>query len=329
MTSSDAPSPSALSSIFTSNSRAFTMIQPTVSSGMVSMGVSPGVCLTPVLSRAGLRPVHPFLRRAPCGALIARKREGEMADARTKAERLFGRVPAIGCWLDLPSPEAAEIAALAGADFGLVDLEHGAISIETALRMIAALRAGGAAPLARPPEATDAWAKRLLDAGAAGLIMPMIESAEAAAAAAAAMRYPPLGRRGAAAGVIAASRWGRDPVYVAGWNEACFLAVQIESPTAVEAAAAMAAVDGVDMLFFGPNDYAYAAGLDGPDDPAVWPVLEKMVETAHAAGKLVGTVAFGRGAAALVAAGCDLVSAASDVAALGRGIAADVAAARP
>lgn len=251
-----------------------------------------------------------------------------MVGARAKADKLFGGLPAVGCWLDLPSPEAAEIAALAGADFGLVDLEHGAISIETALRMIASLRGAGSVPLARPPEATDAWAKRLLDAGARGLIMPMIESAAAAAACAAMVRYPPLGRRGAAASVVAASRWGSAAGYVADWNAACFLAVQIESPTAAAAAAEIAAVDGVDMLFFGPNDYAYAAGLDGPDDPAVWTALEGLVATARAAGKLVGTVAFGRGAPALIRAGCDLVSASSDVAALLEGVRADVSAAR-
>ncbi len=254
-----------------------------------------------------------------------------MGAPRAKAERLFGRLPAAGCWLDLPSPEAAEIAAGAGADFGLVDCEHGALSIETAGRMLAALKAGGAAALARPPEISDAWVKRLLDAGADGLILPMVESAAQAREAVAMALYPPAGRRGMAAGVVRAGGWGaRAGDYAAGWNARAFVAVQIESPAALEAAPEIAAVEGVDLLFFGPNDYGWSAGLGGAADPAVFAAFRRLAEAARAAGVLSGSVAFPAGpAAALRAAGCDLIASASDVEALRTGIAAALREARP
>jgi 2-keto-3-deoxy-L-rhamnonate aldolase RhmA len=254
-----------------------------------------------------------------------------MNGVRAKAERLFGRLPAAGCWLDLPCPEVAEVVAAAGADFGLVDLEHGAMSVETAGRMLGALRAGGAAALARPPEVTDAWVKRTLDLGADGLILPMVESAAQAAEAVRMALYPPAGRRGLAATVVRAGGWGaRADDYVGGWNGRAFLAMQIESPAALEAAPAVAAVEGVDLLFFGPNDYGRAAGFGGADHPAVFDAFRRVAAAAHAAGKLVGSVTFpGGSAGALREAGCDLISSASDVGALRRGVAEAVAAARP
>jgi 2-keto-3-deoxy-L-rhamnonate aldolase RhmA len=254
-----------------------------------------------------------------------------MGGTRAKAERLFRRLPAAGCWLNLPCPEAAEVAVAAGADFGLVDCEHGVMSLETAGRLLAALKAGGVAALARPPEVSDAWVKRLLDAGAEGLILPMVESAARAADAVAMALFPPRGRRGVAATVVRAGGWGAQAdAYVAGWNDRAFLAMQIESPAALDAAGAIAAVEGVDMLFFGPNDYGWSAGLGGAAHPDVFAAFRRVADVAHAAGKLVGTVAFQAGpAAALRAAGCDVISSASDVSALRRGVAAALAEARP
>ena len=251
-----------------------------------------------------------------------------MNEARAKAEGLFGRVPAAGCWLDLPSPEAAEIAARAGVDFGVVDCEHGPATVETAGRMLSALRAGGAAAIARPPERSEAWIKRLLDSGADGLILPMVETPKLAAEAAALTRYPPEGRRGLAHSVIRAAGWGADAeAYRAGWNARAFLAVQIESPAALEAAGAIAAVDGVDLLFFGPSDFSSFAGFpDGPADPRAFAAFERLAAAAHGAGKLAGSVAFPAGSgAALRAAGCDMISSGSDVSALRRGLAAAMA----
>ncbi len=251
-----------------------------------------------------------------------------MPTSRAKAERLFGPSPASGCWIDLPSPEAAEIVALARPDFAVVDLEHGPASVETAGRVIAALAARGVAALARPPEISDAWIKRLLDSGADGLILPMVESAAEAREAAAAALYPPKGRRGRAAAVIRAAGWGRDAVaYARDWNDRAFLCAQIESPAALAAAPEIAAVEGIDLLFFGPSDYASFAGFhEGAADPRAFEAFQAVDRAAKAAGKLSGTVAFpAADGAALAAAGCDLVAAASDVAALGAGIATALA----
>ncbi len=251
-----------------------------------------------------------------------------MGETRSKAERLFGRLPASGCWLDLPSPEVAEIAARAGADFAVVDLEHGPASVETAGRMIAALRAGGAAAIARPPERSEPWIKRLLDSGADGVLIPMVDTPEQAAEAAAWVRYPPLGRRGLAHSVIRASGWGADAAaYARDWNDRAFLAVQIESPEALGRAAEIAAVDGVDLLFFGPSDFSARSGFpDLAADPRAFAAFRAVAAAARGAGKLAGAVAFPAGdGAALAAAGCDMISAGSDVGALMRGLAAQMA----
>jgi 2-keto-3-deoxy-L-rhamnonate aldolase RhmA len=254
-----------------------------------------------------------------------------MSDSREKLAALFGRLPASGCWLDLPSPEAAEIVARAGADFGVVDLEHGPASVETAGRMLTALRAGGAAAIARPPERSEPWIKRLLDSGADGVVVPMVDTPEQAAEAAAWLRYPPLGRRGVAASVARAAGWGADAAaYLAGWNARAFLAVQIESPEALAAAPEIAEVDGVDLLFFGPADFSARSGFaDGPADPRARAAFEAVAAAAQGAGKAVGSVAFpAMDGPALAAAGCDMIAAASDVAALLGGVAAAVAGGR-
>ena len=253
-----------------------------------------------------------------------------MGETRAKAERLFGRLPASGCWLDLPCAHVAEIAGRAGADFGVIDLEHGPASVETAALMAMALRAEGAAALARPPEVTEGWVKRLLDSGADGLILPMIESGEAARAAVALTRYPPDGRRGLAAGVIRASGWGRKAeAYRAGWNARGFVAAQIETPAALAVAREIAAVEGVDMLFFGPSDFSSFAGFEGgAGDDRTLAAFHEMRAAAASAGKLSGAVAFPAAQAGLAAEGCDLIAAASDVAALSAGIARAVDAGR-
>jgi 2-keto-3-deoxy-L-rhamnonate aldolase RhmA len=253
-----------------------------------------------------------------------------MTDLRAKLTSLFGRLPASGCWLDLPSPEAAEIAAVAGADFGVIDLEHGPASVETAGRMAVALRAGGAAAIARPPERSEAWIKRLLDSGAHGVLIPMVDTPEQAAEAASWVRYPPLGVRGVATTVIRAAGWGGAAErYRAEWNDRAFLAVQIESPEALAAAPEIAAVDGVDLLFFGPADFSARSGFaDGAADPRAFEAFKAMAGAAHGAGKAAGSVAFpAAGGAALADAGCAMIAAASDVTALREGIATAVASA--
>ena len=116
----------------------------------------------------------------------------------------------IGCWLGLPSPEVAEIVAGTGFDFAIIDLEHGVIGVETASRMLMALAGSATLPMVRVPEAAEGWIKRMLDAGAAAVIVPRVEDAATAARLAGFATYGPEGRRGEGAGVARAAAWGRD-----------------------------------------------------------------------------------------------------------------------
>ena len=227
----------------------------------------------------------------------------------------------------LPSLVTAEIIGRAGFDFAVIDLEHGAGSLETALGQLVALEAAGVAGLARAPQADGPWIKRALDLGAAGVIVPRIESAAEAEAAVRELRYGPQGRRGAATRVARAARYGADPDYLARWNGAAVLLVEIESPAALAQADAIAAVDGVDALFFGPADFAAASGFPGAAEVARG--FERMAAAARAAGKLVGAPPFGeRKPAALIAEGADIVVLAHDVTLLREAAEAALAASR-
>lgn len=231
-------------------------------------------------------------------------------------------LPAV--WLDLPSMAVARIAAEAGFSLAVIDREHGAIGVETAAAMTDAIAARGVPVLTRVPERATAPIQQALDAGASGVIVPQVESAEAAAHAARAVRFAPEGRRGFAGGVIPATGYGRDAEYAARWNAGALLAVQIESRAGLAAAGEIAAVPGVDMLFFGPFDFAMEAGLDPDvDRDAIARTFADVVAAAVGEGRLTGVFPWpGADRAALAEAGADLAVAASDVTVLRTGLTA-------
>jgi 2-dehydro-3-deoxyglucarate aldolase/4-hydroxy-2-oxoheptanedioate aldolase len=193
---------------------------------------------------------------------------------------LRGRLAAggalVGTFLNLGSPLAAEICGQAGFDWALVDLEHGAGTEAELIPTLQALEAAGTPGLVRVEANQRPRFARALDAGAAGVMVPRVDSAAEAQAAVASIRYPPRGARGVAY-MNRAAGWGvdapeRDPLCV----------IQIESAQAVEEAASIARLDGVDVLFVGPSDLTQALG--GPIEDAVDIVLA----AAHAAGKAAG-----------------------------------------
>ncbi|MHA1128743.1 MAG: HpcH/HpaI aldolase family protein, partial [Alphaproteobacteria bacterium] len=155
-----------------------------------------------------------------------------------------------GCWLDLPSPQVAEIMAQTGFDFIVIDLEHGPASIETAQMQMMAMKATGCRAIVRVPEASEAWVKRVLDAGAQGVMVPKVETAAQAAEIASWAYYAPKGVRGDAWRVVRASGWGRgSDAYKESWNADGFVAVQIESVLGLANIKEIAAVKGVTQLF--------------------------------------------------------------------------------
>lgn len=236
---------------------------------------------------------------------------------------------AYGCWLDLPSPFVAEIIGLLGFDFTVIDLEHGPMSLETAALCLMALRGAQTLPILRVAEGTEGQIKRALDAGARGIMVPCVESAKQAEAMVQYFRYPPRGRRGSAQSVIRAADYGLSASeYTQAFPRSHLLAVQIESTNGLAARAEIAATDGINMLFFGPADYAASLGVS-IDSPEVFDAAIAVAETAQAQGLLAGTVLWpGTTSAALSAAGMTHISVTGDVAALTGGFAAALTAAR-
>lgn len=232
-----------------------------------------------------------------------------------KLRRLAGHLPARCFWLDLPTAMAAEIAGRAGVELAVIDSEHGQLGPETVTGMIRALDLGGTPALVRLGDAGAGRVKHALDAGAAGVIVPYVESVAEAEAAVRAFYTPPLGTRGLASVITRCSGYGSDGSYGREWNDRGLLVLQIETRKGLAAAPAIAALEGVDMLFFGPSDFALDAGLDPAADAGrLFEVFAEMTAAAHGAGKLAGAFPWPGGEPRrLLEAGADLVAVASDV----------------
>ena len=175
-------------------------------------------------------------------------------------------------------------------DFLWLDLEHSPISLESLQAHLIAARAGGAPILVRVPSGEIAWAKRVLDIGAEGIILPQARSVAEVVAFVEACRYPPLGRRGF--GPRRASNYGRVAMtdYLAHANENIFVAVQIETVEALDALDAIVQVPGIDSLVIGPADLAGAlVGLPGQvTHPRVLESIATICSRARQAGLSVG-----------------------------------------
>ena len=143
-----------------------------------------------------------------------------------------------------------------------IDTEHGQIGPETVTNMLRALDLSNTPALVRLGDAGAGRVKHALDAGAAGVLIPYIETVEEARAAVRVFCAPPLGKRGMATGVSRAGSFGANKDYARTWNDTGILALQIETGKGLAVAADIAALEGVDMLFFGPSDYSADQNLD-------------------------------------------------------------------
>ncbi len=175
--------------------------------------------------------------------------------------RLAAGVPSIGSWLALQSPESAEYASRLAFDWLVVDTEHNAIDIHTLSRMFTAMVGSNTAPMVRIPWNSAENFKRVLDAGAWGVVVPMVNSRAEAECAAEAIRYPPEGRRSVGGGRHGISFEAGAEQYFRHANEELLLVVQIEHIQAVEQVDEILSVPGVDACFIGPNDLAASMGI--------------------------------------------------------------------
>jgi 4-hydroxy-2-oxoheptanedioate aldolase len=162
------------------------------------------------------------------------------------------------------SVEIAKAVRAVGFDWLFIDLEHGAMSIETAAALAIAGLDAGIAPLVRVPKGEYSLATRLLDNGALGVVAPHMETVQEARAAVAALRYPPLGHRAV---------YGSQPHFdyakvatvdlMAALNAATLVVAMVETARGIDQAAAIAAVDGIDVLLVGTNDLCVDLGIPG------------------------------------------------------------------
>lgn len=246
-------------------------------------------------------------------------------DNTLKAKIQAGR-PTLGVWLQMSEPSIAEIASLVGYDCLILDNEHGFASIETTVHMMRAAQAGDATCMVRCPGTDGDYMKRVLDAGAEALMIPMVETAEEARAIVDACRYPPKGRRGYSAPTVRASGYGAAADYAKRANDNLLICVQIESDTAVANAGEIAAVDGVDLVFIGVADLSGSIGLlEQPGDPKVNAQIEAAERAIRAAGKPLGTIPRpGHGLVDLAGEGYAFVAGLADSYLLRAGMQADV-----
>lgn len=178
---------------------------------------------------------------------------------------------AVGSWLFSTSADMAEILALAGFEAFMIDHEHGAGSLTGAIEQHRAIASvSDATVLMRIPSNDPVYIKRALDAGVEGLMVPLVNTAAEAQAVVDACRYPPNGFRGAGFGAARAGGYGLDAAdYRANIDDNLLIICQIETKQAVENIEEIAAVDGIDMLFIGPNDLSGSINLlaehDHPD----------------------------------------------------------------
>ena len=176
-------------------------------------------------------------------------------------ERLAAGEPSVGTWLGLPSPEAAEHVATLGFDWLNVDTEHNPIDIRTLSLMLGAIAGSVVAPLVRIPWNTGENIKRVLDAGAWGIVVPMVNSRAEAEAAVAAARYPPRGERSVGGSLTGVRFRAAGGEYLQQADDNILVVLQIEHITGVEHADEILSVPGVDACFIGPNDLAASMGV--------------------------------------------------------------------
>lgn len=197
----------------------------------------------------------------------------------------------IGLWLGLADPYAAEALAGTGFDWLLIDAEHAPNDVRSVLAQLQAVAPYPVHPIVRPVIGDVPLIKQLLDVGAQTLLIPVVESAEQAERMVAAMRYPPRGIRGVGSALARSSRWNQIDRYLHRADDEMCVLVQVETRAGLDNLAAIAAVDGVDGVFFGPADLSASLGLLGqPAHPQVQRAITEGIATVLAAGKAPGVL---------------------------------------
>jgi 4-hydroxy-2-oxoheptanedioate aldolase len=186
-----------------------------------------------------------------------------------------------GMWLNMSDTQVIEIITSAGFDWICIDLQHGLAETGDLKNLLPIIERGSATPIIRVLGADVDQIGRVLDLGAQGVIVPMINTPEEAALAAAACRYPPAGNR--SCGPTRAMAY--DPAYLGNANDEVACIIMIETAEALANVVKIAALEGVDALFVGPVDLSFAitGSIAGLQSPEFSMALEKIVSAANAA----------------------------------------------
>jgi len=214
---------------------------------------------------------------------IANAIERPMRENAIKA-RIAAGEPVLNAWCSIASSHVAEAIAHQGVDSVTVDLQHGAIDFAAAFEMLQGISTSPAVPLARVPWNEPSIMSKVLDAGAYGIICPMVETPAEAEAFVAACRYPPEGSRSYGPNRVSFYA-GSD--YARHANQEILLLAQIETRRAVENVNAILAVPGLDGIYIGPGDLSLSYGAPpsmAPTDPVVSKAIDDVRERTRAAG---------------------------------------------
>lgn len=198
--------------------------------------------------------------------------------------------PVVGLTVSVPSAEIALQGARLGFDFLWIEMEHSAITLESARNMILAIQGTNTVPIIRVP-VNELWtAKRALDIGALGVVFPFTSTPELAGQAVAACKYPPQGRRGSGAS-LAAQRWPAPQGYGDFADSNVLVIVIIEQKEAVERVDEIVSVPGIDVVFIGPSDLSHSCGFRGRQTPEVKEAIARVVAACKRHGVPVGRTA--------------------------------------
>ena len=196
--------------------------------------------------------------------------------------------PSIGSWMSMAHPSIAEILAMAGYDWIVIETEHTAIDVSEVLRLIIAIEQRGSVALVRLAWNDPIQAKAVLDSGAAGVLVPMVNTKADAELAVSMTKYPPLGSRGV--GLARAQGYGINfNTYVTNANADTLLLVQIEHREAVENIEQILSVTGIDGVFIGPYDLSLSLGIPGNlNHPDILAAKQKVLTATLAHGLIAG-----------------------------------------
>jgi 4-hydroxy-2-oxoheptanedioate aldolase len=202
--------------------------------------------------------------------------------------KLAAGEPTFGTWLSLGDQYATRVLARCGFDWLTLDMEHGAIDWSQAAMIFGAIADAGCIPLARVPQGSHDYIKRVLDCGAWGIVVPMVNTVEQAKTAIAAAKYPPVGNRSLGGGLHAINFGASNADYFPKANDEILVILQTESPQGIENAEAIYSLPGVDAIFVGPVDLrANMVKSDGT--PATDEQFEAALQRVVDIGKKTGT----------------------------------------